>query len=390
MGRRAVVLLIVLAILAAACSSDSSEDAAPDTTVAPAPSTAPPTTQAPTTTTSTTTTTTTTLPVPEAETDVEVLAAYVESQSGIEFPPGVASIVETTHEETDLGIDPGWFIREELWALFVSLGMIDPEADRITAGQARLDQVRGVCCPVYLFEQPDHPLLTSMVAVHELAHLLDREREFRAAGPQDEPLNFDSVVLEGNAQRVAYAYRAELIAAGADLSMFDLDWTDPRIPPVIIEVLEFAYEEGADFTIALHERGGLELVEETFLRPPATSEQVLEIDAYLADEPAAEVAAPSLPDTAAPILDGSMGAFVLRLIIEGAIGVEAAGELVEAWAGDRYVLYEDAGVSCISARVELDDAVAAEGIAEALVLSGYEPVVDDTGTGVALSHCAGV
>lgn len=82
-----------------------------------------------------------------------------------------------------------------------------------------------------------------------------------------------------------------------------------------------------------------------------------------------------------------MGAFLIRLLIEDAIGVEAAGAVVDAWAGDRYVLFDDGDQRCITVRVELDDAAATTGLADALALAAYEPVIDDAGRGLGWSSC---
>ena len=388
--------LVVLALLAA-CSSGGVE-ALPDpvtitTTTIATTTTAPTTTTttAPTTTTTTapTTTTTTLAPEPEAETDIGVLAAFVEERSGLVFEE-LPEITEATISRDEIGVDPGFFVDERLWNLFVPLRLVGPDDDRLAAGQARLDQVRGVCCPVLMFENDDHPLLRSMVVVHELTHLIDRQRSLVRGPNSDEPLRFDVAVLEGNAQRVAFDYRAELIARGAHPSRFDFDWADPRIPAAVLEVLEFPYEEGAVLSAALAERGGIELAVQAFDRLPVSSEQVLDVDAYLDDERPLEVAAPEPPRTAEITDAGTMGAFVLRLLAARTLDPEAAHDLAVSWAGDRYVLYERTGRSCLVATVVLDDAEAAATFVEVARGSGLGAVAAEPGTPerITLRGCA--
>lgn len=391
---RIVGIVIVVAMVAVGCSSSGQESAAdptrPRSTTA---ATSAPTTTAPTTTTARATTSTTTAPTtvvaePVAETDVAVLAAFVEAQSGLEFGV-VPEIEDATVARDDLGVDPGFFVEERVWNLFEPLGLVEPGDDRIAAGQARLDQVRGVCCPVLLFETDDHPLLESVVVVHELTHLIDRQRPFDREVESPEPFRFTTIVSEGNAQRVAFAYQAELEAAGALASRFELDWSDPRIPPAVLEVLELPYEEGAIFNAALFERGGLPLVEETFLRPPISTEQVLDPEAYVTDEQPLPVEAPALPGGVESTTGGTIGSFVLRLLAERTLDSTAAHELAISWAGDRYVLFERAGRRCVAATIVMDDVDAADALVDALRGAGVGAVVDrDDPTALTARRCA--
>ncbi|MEO1059868.1 MAG: hypothetical protein AAFZ07_00515 [Actinomycetota bacterium] len=414
MWRTRAVAVVAVALLAAACSSGGGETAAapaatsttsppPSTappttspplstappTTAPRPSAAPPTTVPATSTPSTTTTVAppTTIAEPVAETDIEVLAAYVEQRSGLTFdePPEIAF---GTVASDELDIDPGLFVDERLWNLFVPLGLVGPDDDRIAAGQARLDQVRGVCCPVVLFETDDHPLLTSVVVVHELTHLLDRQRPLDRRIDTDEDVRFDSIVLEGNAQRVAFDYRDELVAAGALPSRFVFDWAEPRIPDAVLQVLELPYEEGATLSEQLYERGGLPLVEQAFVRPPTTTEQVLDVDAYLDDEQPVEVQLPE-PVGVEVTATGTMGAFVLRLLVEQVLDDAAAHDLVTAWGGDRYALFEQGGRPCVVGTVVMDDGGSATDLRDALRGVGVGATIDaETPTAVTVRRCA--
>ncbi len=344
------------------------------------------TTAAPTTVAPTTVAPSTTIAEPVAETDVGVLAAFVEAHSGLVFE-AEPEVEDASITRDELGIDPGVLVDVALWDLFVPLGLVEPDDDRIAAGQARLDQVRGVCCPVVLFETDDHPLLESVVVVHELTHLIDRQRPLDRQVRSPEPFPFVTIVLEGNAQRVALRYRAELEAAGARPSRFDLDWADPRIPTAVLEVLELPYEEGAAFSAELFDRGGPAAVEESFARPPISTEQVLDVDAYLDGELPVAVEPPPLPAGAEPTATGTIGSFVLRLLAGQTLGAEAAHELAISWAGDRYALFEQAGRRCIIATVVMDDDASTEMLVDALRGAGVGASVAPGASELTLRRC---
>ncbi len=308
---------------------------------------------------------------PEAETDIATLAQYVETQTGLTFVDEPVVDYSST-DPGSLELDAAFFADAEMWRLLTVVGVIEPGADRLLAAQARIDQIRGACCPVQLFETDDHPLLTSVVVVHELTHLVDQERlsqmPFR---PGDEVVGFATAVSEGNAQRVASAYRRTLEDAGAPAERFAVDWSHPDVPDAFLQILEFPYDEGYTFSSGLEAVGGLDLVDESFRRPPVSSKQILDVDAYIAAEWPTPVRPPD--DGEGELLQrGVVGAFVLKLMLERSMAADDALEVATQWSGDAYTIYNRDGETCLDSDLVMESDSSAEQVRLAVVDLGFE------------------
>ncbi len=327
-----------------------------------------------TTTSTRPSTTTTVLVEPGAETDVAILADFVEEKTGLVFLDEPVVDFSSISPET-LDLDSSFFASEDTWRLLQVTGLVDPDDDREAAAQARIDQIRGACCPVQMFETEDHPLLTSVVLVHELTHLVDQGRmEEMPFRPGDEVVSLTTAVSEGNAQRVALAYRQELEEAGAAPDRFIVDWSHPDIPDAFLQILEFPYDEGYSFSSGLEAAGGLDQVDESFRRPPVSSKQILDVEAYLEAEWPTPVRPPEA-STGEPVQQGVVGAFVLKLILERAVSDSAALDLAKQWSGDAYtVSVGDAG-QCLAVDMVMDSPAAREALESAVSTIGFETTV---------------
>ncbi|MGB3734565.1 MAG: hypothetical protein WA964_06395 [Ilumatobacter sp.] len=322
---------------------------------------------------------------------LDVLTGFVEDFVGRPFvtQPEV-SLIDRTSLTGE--VPPGTFVSESQWNLYRSLGLISPDADRTDAESVRIEQVRGVCCPVQVVEQPD-PGFNEVVIVHELTHGLDTELAASSAAT-DEPTDARRALVEGNAHRVAFAYRDVLAEDGADLpeppAVFS-NVDDPRLPEAIRELLEFPYDEGRLFARALVDLDGEQAIVDAFAEPPSTSEQILDVEAYLAGEIAAPVAVPNPPEGSAALSTGSIGAFTLRLLLEQSLEPDAASAVGATWSGDQYSLYGDSDAPCIVATIVVDDETAAEQLEAALRIDAAdisENEVVRNGTTVSLTRCA--
>lgn len=330
-------------------------------------------------------TTTTSLAEPTPETDIEVLADYVEEATGRTFD-GEPDVNFVPDGPDDLELGDGFFNNERMWDLLILLGLIEPGDDMNAAAQARLDQVRGFCCPVTMFQTDDHPLLTSVVVIHELTHLIDldllAEMPFE---PGDEPVNLTAAVSEGNAQRVALAYQDELQDDGARSDRFTVDWSHPDIPEAFLQILEFPYQEGGRFSTALEEVGGLELVDQSFRRPPLSSKQVLDVDAYVDGERPVPVQVPlDVPDA---LHTGVIGAFVLKLLLEQHVPNGDALVLARKWAGDAYVIHRSQSDLCLAATVAMESADDVAQLQDALRESDLAVMPGGEATEVNIDRC---
>ena len=130
--------------------------------------------------------------------------------------------------------------------------------------------------------------------------------------------------------------QAYLNGAADGFSVFDSS------PYFLQQDLLFPYVEGLTMVFALRAPLAWDGVDNAYSRPPASTEQVLHPEKYVAGE-APEVVV--LPDAAAAMGEGweevygnVMGEFFLRTYLETRLGQGTAGPIAQGWGGDRYAL----------------------------------------------------
>jgi hypothetical protein len=124
-------------------------------------------------------------------------------------------------------------------------------------------------------------------------------------------------------------------------------------PPYVSRDLAFSYEAGLKFVQYLHRRGNWAAVNKAYTNLPASTEQILHPEKYVAAEQPIEVATPPLTDTLGSswrlIDDDVLGEWTTYLILRA--GADVAAQLDETtslaasrgWGGDHYqVYYNDA------------------------------------------------
>jgi hypothetical protein len=111
---------------------------------------------------------------------------------------------------------------------------------------------------------------------------------------------------------------------------------------VVQEQLIAPYFDGRNLAAAIFEKGGFALLNQKLEAPPRSMEQVLHPEKYLerVDEPA-EVRLPEA-DKGKPSFDGTLGEFLVRVLLRGGPQAEKAGNAAAGWDGDRYAVL-DAG-----------------------------------------------
>jgi hypothetical protein len=301
--------------------------------------------------------------------------------------------VATTHEldfeqevivsvVADIGADIQGYepFSVEEWNVLRSLGLVDPaagESARAAANQVRFDRIRGVCCrgdvvtEVSVEVQPTK-LATETILVHELTHALHRQH------PDLDRVELDfsefplpaAAGIEGVPQYVAFAYLAvapseEQAAVLPDLPIIRDDML-PSIGIGAAQYLNFAYATGPAFVEAIVAERGVPGLSDVLTTPPTTTEQVLFPEKYLTGEGASSVPAPEIPEGVTIVRQGRYGAAMLSFVLTEAVDEGDALDLVEPWAGDRFVHYVVDEVLCTSAVIEMDSADAAVAIAGAL------------------------
>jgi hypothetical protein len=124
---------------------------------------------------------------------------------------------------------------------------------------------------------------------------------------------------------------------------------DETAPPFIARDLAFVYEQGAQFVKALHQRGGWEAVDQALENLPASTEQILHPEKYLAGEAPITVTAVPLTSTlGAPwklIASDALGEWRTYLLLSAGnnetarLSEETAQQAAAGWGGDHYEVY---------------------------------------------------
>jgi hypothetical protein len=207
---------------------------------------------------------------------------------------------------------------------------------------------------------------------HEIVHALQDQHFDLDAGPLDrEPLSDDqhyavSALIEGDASysELQYllehpdlleAYVGELEAVEFDTAALD------AAPPIISATLIFPYDQGYTFIEAIHQQGGWEAIDAAYADPPASTEQILHPEKYLAGEQPVEVAvpdfSPALGDDWTVFDTNTFGEFQIRVMFqETALSDEQAALAAAGWGGDTYVVAgtDDDSVNAIHWRTVWD------------------------------------
>jgi hypothetical protein len=206
----------------------------------------------------------------------------------------------------------------------------------------RLRIVRGV--------QTTNRFLEEITLAHELTHALEDQRfglDLEDTSGSDDAALARLALVEGSATAVMFTYAERHFSAdqtlGGLFSTLGQDTGD--LPPFVEAQLVFPYITGQRFVQELYatgDNGWSVLNTAERFRPPASTEQVLHPDKYLAVEQPDRVRV----DARRVLGEG------WRRLAAGTWGEWATGELVgnpgsaEGWGGDRYELWQQPGGTC--------------------------------------------
>ncbi len=196
--------------------------------------------------------------------------------------------------------------------------------------------------------------------VHELAHAL-ADQHFRLAKYIHEGLRSDDgstarlAVMEGQASWLMTAYMSKKAGGPAEVPEAMLELMSGSIassaaqypvfskaPAYIRESLVFPYSSGMLFQDAVYRKLGKDSFSEVFRKPPASTQQILHPERYLAHVASKNPSPPAVPEsrTLRILTQGSLGEFDYRVLLTQHAGkdegVAAAGHL----AGSSYELLE--------------------------------------------------
>ncbi|MFZ0491863.1 MAG: hypothetical protein WAM81_01550 [Acidimicrobiia bacterium] len=352
------LLLLALVVLTASCVPITT-DTTPVSTALP--TTVPTTTIAP----AATSTTATTTPEDAIRAQVDDLIAETEKVRELTFltPPTVTIVDETELADRVRGliaenVDPDQIARDT--ALEVLLGLVPEGTDMLTLYQDLYgEQVLGfydgetkeMVVPATGAELSAAEKVT---LVHELTHALtDQHYSFSdRSDALDEGQRYDALsalqtITEGDATLTELHYVAGLPSAeqqaviadslGQDTGVFD------TAPKFIQQLLVFPYNAGLSLLNGLWTpQDGFRQIDEAYVDPPTTTEQVMHADKYADREPAVEVQLPDTPiDGYATVEESSWGELLFNVMFAQILGQETADAAAGGWGGDSYRLMWD-------------------------------------------------
>jgi len=102
--------------------------------------------------------------------------------------------------------------------------------------------------------------------------------------------------------------------------------------------LLFPYTAGLVFMGALYRRGGFDLMNAAFSRPPESTEQILHPEKYLAGEGPIAVKAPEAPSGWKVLASGTMGELLTGVVLSQCIPTQQGARAARGWGGDAYTI----------------------------------------------------
>lgn len=229
---------------------------------------------------------------------------------------------------------------------------------------SQVDQQGGFYTPQYqsiFLIGEDFSGLAPFFFTHEYQHaLIDRNfdlgNELPASGcpPLSDACRAVRALVEGDASYLSAQWLenfadSDVVTAAQDYATGQMLLQAQLPPPFVPLDLAFPYDQGSGFAQALVDLGGWERLDQVYKLPPTTTEQILHPEKYLAGEGAAALEAvdlaPALSAEWQPVLDGSMGEWLIYLLLSQGADVDAqqpddvARAAAAGWGADTIQFY---------------------------------------------------
>jgi hypothetical protein len=284
---------------------------------------------------------------------VEDIVRFVEAERGLTFehPVPVDFLTpeqfrdELTTEATDITPKDRRELRASE-AIMRALGLLDGDIDLLdefntisTEGVAAFyDPARK---RVFV---PDGPLTPSLrvTLAHELTHAL-QDQHYDLSAMQDEAPDDEAsahrALIEGDAQRIQQAYVGSL--SDADMAQYREETKRAAagsrralegVPPIIQAFFESPYVLGEGLMEALLLDGGPSRINQAFVEPPTSEEQLLDPFTYLDGDDPIEVAKPALGSGETEVDAGDLGAITWYVLLAERLDPRTALRAVDAGA----------------------------------------------------------
>jgi hypothetical protein len=156
------------------------------------------------------------------------------------------------------------------------------------------------------------------------------------------------LMLESMAQKAGHSVREtpqmmDLMGAGASQAMLSQYPVLANAPLYLRASLIFPYNHGLKFQHALVQKLGNDAFTRVFRDAPATTQQILHPDLYLAGTVPPKTPLPALarPKQWKTIAEGTVGEFDHAILVEQYLSKEDADEIAPAWRGGSFALAEN-------------------------------------------------
>lgn len=237
-------------------------------------------------------------------------------------------------------------------ALFKLLGLLEPDDDLAALyGELYGESVAGFYSSedrelVIPASGEEFTALETITLIHELVHALtDQHFEF---GPRMEHLVDNQLydpaggmvsLVEGDATLSEVLYVENLSVSERNRLMTELANFEPpdvEIPLFMERALYFPYERGFEYVLNRWRAGGMQAVNDLYLDPPASTEEIYEGAASPATQPIEmERPAGELPEGYEEIYDYTWGFLDILLMFEQILGPQPAVDAATGWGGGR-------------------------------------------------------
>lgn len=238
-------------------------------------------------------------------------------------------------------------------AILKLLGLLEPEDDLAALyGELYGESVTGFYSSedrrlVIPASGREFTAIETLTLVHELIHALTDQHfgfgvrvEELTDSQQYDPASGLVSVVEGDATLAEFAYvnnldvsaRNRLMAEFADYDPPELD-----IPLFMERALYFPYEEGFEYVLNRWREGGWSAVNELYLDPPRSTEEIFEGAPSPATVTLIEMERPAglFPEGYEEIYDSTWGFLNMLTMFEQVLGLEAAVAAATGWGGGR-------------------------------------------------------
>jgi len=196
--------------------------------------------------------------------------------------------------------------------------------------------------------------LERITLAHELTHAIDDQRfgleklDVLSFECRDEESAAAIALVEGNATffmiRWAQTYLtpAEQVEVGVEAALQDGSTGD--IPPFVVRLQAWSYDEGLRFVTALAARDGVAAIDEALAAPPISTEQIIHPERYPNDAPTPV----DVPDLSAALGEGwedldvmTIGEAWLEIALRLRLDGTQSSQAVAGWDGGTYRAWTD-------------------------------------------------